>query len=224
MRGRDSTLAELEALADRPLLTICGSGGVGKTRVAVALCRRIAPDRTWFVPLEAIATDDLVAANAARGVGAVLQDEDAIGATVAALRERSGTLLLDNCEHVTEGTRRLVDAILAACPGVRVVATSRRPLGSAQETVYRLASLDVPASGAVRTAADALAYGSIALFVDRATAANAAFRFADADVERVAEICRRLDGIRSRSNSPRRARRYFRSRVWRRTSTIAFAC
>ena len=195
LRGRDSTLAELEALADRPLLTICGSGGVGKTRVAVALCRRIAPDRTWFVPLEAIATDDLVAANAARGVGAVLQDEDAIGATVAALRERSGTLLLDNCEHVTEGTRRLVDAILAACPGVRVVATSRRPLGSAQETVYRLASLDVPASGAVRTAADALAYGSIALFVDRATAANAAFRFADANVERVAEICRRLDGI-----------------------------
>jgi predicted ATPase/DNA-binding XRE family transcriptional regulator len=195
LRGRDAALADLEALADRRLITICGAGGIGKTRVAVALCRRIAPDRTWFVPLEAIASDDLVAANAARGVGAVLQDEDAIGATVAALRERSGTLLLDNCEHVTEGARRLVDAILASCPGVRIVATSRRPLGSAQETVYRLASLDVPPPGTVRTAADALAYGSIALFVDRATAANVAFRFTDADVDRVAEISSRLDGI-----------------------------
>jgi predicted ATPase/DNA-binding XRE family transcriptional regulator len=195
LRGRDTALAELEALQDRRLVTICGAGGIGKTRVAVALCRRIAPGRTWFVPLEAIASDDLVAANVARGVGAAVEDEDAVGAVVAALRERSGTLLLDNCEHVIDGARRLVDAILGACPGVRVIATSRRPLGSAQETVYRLASLDVPAHGAVRAAADALAYGSIALFVDRATAANVAFRFGDVDVERVAEICRRLDGI-----------------------------
>jgi predicted ATPase/transcriptional regulator with XRE-family HTH domain len=199
LRGRERALADLGALIGHRLVTIVGSGGIGKTRVAVALCNEPAvraQGDVWFVALEALASANLVASSAARVIGAALSADVAPEAAVAhALRGRSGIVVLDNCEHVAAGVRTLVDALLAQCPGIHVLATSRRPLSVRGEAVYRLASLDVPPPEAALSAAEALDYGAVALFVDRANAADATFHLGDEQVQLVAGICRRLDGI-----------------------------
>jgi len=200
LRGRDGVLADCRALMHARFLTITGAGGVGKTRVAIALARSVAGaepiDGVWFVGLESLASSDLVAGTAAHVLGvSLLPAEDAEMTIARALSSRRLLLLLDNCEHVPEGVGRLVDAILSTCPNVRILATSRRPLGGKSEATYRLPSLQTPPAGEKLSAADALRYGAVALFVDRAAAANSSFAFTDADVPIVVDICHRIDGI-----------------------------
>ena len=110
------------------------------------------------------------------------------------LRSRSLLLIVDNCEHVVEETARVVDAILRGAPNIRILATSREPLSIAAEHVYRVPSLAVP-RGATTSVAVGAALDLVALFAERAGAADAAFRLTDDNAPVVGEICNRLDGI-----------------------------
>ena len=110
------------------------------------------------------------------------------------LRPRRLLLIFDNCEHLVEETAHIADAILRAAPHVRVLATTREPLHIAGERIYRVPSLTVP-SGDSLTSDEALQYGAIALFAERARASDAKFTLSDETTPFVADICRRLDGI-----------------------------
>src|SRR5208282_4674784 len=116
---------------------------------------------------------------------------------IAYLRKKHVLLLLDNCEHLIEDVARVADAILQHCPGVHILATSREPLVISGERVYRVPSLGVPSSDDLRTLDrdDVLKYGAIALFVDRALAADSHFALTEDLLPVVADICRQLDGI-----------------------------
>ncbi len=116
------------------------------------------------------------------------------GSILCWLMRKNLLLIIDNCEHVLEPVAALADAILATASGVRILATSRQGLDLSGEVAHRLPSLAVPVEAAL-TAKDALRYGAVALFVDRAAAANTRFLLGDDNAPVVAEICRRLDGI-----------------------------
>ena len=111
------------------------------------------------------------------------------------LKRKSLLLILDNCEHVIESVARIADSILRGCSDVRLLATSREPLRIDGEHVYRMPSLGVPPDNGAMSAAEAMQYGAVALFVQRAGASDARFRLTDENAPPVAEICRRLDGI-----------------------------
>jgi predicted ATPase len=121
-------------------------------------------------------------------------DRPTLDVLVRYLKPRRLLLILDNCEHVIEPAARAADAILQAAPHVRILTTSREPLRIAAETVYRVPSLPVPTEDRL-THDGALEYGAVALFVERARAADAAFTLTNESVPAVTEICRRLDGI-----------------------------
>ena len=104
-------------------------------------------------------------------------------------------LVLDNCEHVVEEVARIADGVIRTAPNVTILATSREALNVSGEHVYRMPSLAVPPAENRVTATEAMTYGAISLFVERANAADARFRLDDANANAVAEICRRLDGI-----------------------------
>ncbi len=111
------------------------------------------------------------------------------------LKHKRLLLILDNCEHVIEEVAKIADAILRGSPDVRLLATSREPLRIAGEYVYRMPSLAFPSQSDTLTAEDALSYGAVALFAQRAAASDARFKLTDENAPVVAEICRRLDGI-----------------------------
>ena len=206
--GRERELAEAaRLLATTRLLTLTGTGGTGKTRLALQAAAEAIegyPDGAWFVDLAPLAAGALVpdAALAAVGApgrgdgpGAPEAPEAPEARLVAHLRPWRALLLLDNCEHLLEAAARLADAVLRGCPGVRVLATSRELLGVAGETAWRVPSLGLPDPDAAPGAAALEASGAGRLFLDRARAAQPAFALTDANAPAVAEVCRRLDGI-----------------------------
>ena len=156
------------------------------------------PDGAWLVELAALADPALVAQAVALAVGV----REVPGRTVAeslvdSLRGRTLLLILDNCEHVVAAAARLADALLRNCPRLRILTTSREPLGSAGETTWRVPSLtSPPPSGADESSLERVAgYEAARLFIDRARAARPHFTATDRDAPALAEICRRLDGI-----------------------------
>ncbi len=200
--GRDVEVAEIVALSDRHrLVTVVGSGGVGKTRATLAVAADLLdafPDGVWFVELAPLTDAGFIPSTAALAMGERLPGEgDALAHLVRLLREKRTLLVLDNCEHLVDGAALVVAAILRECLGVRVLASSRQPLGIAGEAPYRMPSLAVPAasSDATLTAREALEYAAVALFVERANVADRRFELTDDNAPIVAEICRRLDGI-----------------------------
>ena len=177
--GRDDVLTEIGSLLDAaPLVTIVGTGGVGKTRVAVhAGAQALAgwPDGVWFVELAPVGDASLVAS----AVAAALRVQEStarplLQTLTAYLRKKKLLLVLDNCEHVVDECRNLVAALLQSCPEIGILATSREPLRVAGEQVYRIPSLAVPPRR-VGSAREALAYGAVTLFADRALAADSRF-------------------------------------------------
>jgi predicted ATPase/DNA-binding SARP family transcriptional activator len=200
--GRAEATAEVQSrLYDDRLLTLTGPGGVGKTRLALAAAAGLVdrfPDGVILVELAAVAPDALdVGGSLADAVQAALDLRDAAGqgsgGLVAALEPLDLLLVLDNCEHVVEAAARLADELLAAAPGLRVLATSREPLGLTGEAVWSVPTLDVPTPAAsmdeLREAA------AVQLFVARATAADRGFSLSEETASAVSVLCRRLDGI-----------------------------
>jgi predicted ATPase/DNA-binding winged helix-turn-helix (wHTH) protein len=198
--GRDTTIAQLiEHVRRHRLVTIVGAGGIGKTTVAVSVAAAVAaepaPSPVHFIDLSPLSDARRVPDALATALGLTASVDDAMPNILAFLQDKSLLLLLDNCEHVLAAVAELAEAVLRSAPGVRILATSREPLRADGERLHRLHPLDLPAEGSRFTAAEAMKFGAIELFVDRATAALDTFSFEDADGQSVADICRRLDGI-----------------------------
>lgn len=199
-RGRERDLADVSSLLGRHrLLTLFGSGGIGKTRLALQVGADLAgeyPDGVWFIDFASVSDPQLTANVAAQTLGVTQgQDRGLVDTIVASLARKRELLIFDNCEHVVAAAASLADAIVRGCPQVRILATSRQALGVAGEAVHQLHSLAVPPAETKLSAESALGYGAVALFVDRASAADTRFAFTDDNATVVAEICRRLDGI-----------------------------
>jgi predicted ATPase/class 3 adenylate cyclase len=198
--GREQDVEDVKTLLGRHrLLTISGSGGVGKTRLALQAGADLLdryPDGVWFADLAPVSDQALVASVVASVIGMTQRADQRVDKAIPNwLKRKRLLLILDNCEHVIGAAASLADGILAAAPGVRVLATSRQALGISGEAVHRMPSLAVPDDVRDLRALEALRYGSIALFVDRARAVDARFALTDHTAPIVAEICRRLDGI-----------------------------
>ena len=198
--GREHDVVEIKRLLDHSrLLTLVGTGGAGKTRCAIQAGAELLDgfgDGVWLVELAPISDASLVGAEIARALGVRERPNRPLLDTLLEYMQRRNTLLiLDNCEHVIDEARGAVAAILRACPDVRTLATSRENLNIAGERVFSLPSLSVPPAGAAASAKAALAYGSVALFADRAVASDARFELTNENTSHVAEICGRLDGI-----------------------------
>jgi len=198
--GRAVDIAELvERVREHPIVTITGPGGVGKTRILIELGRVLAPeflDGVAFVPLvDATDPADLVP-TIARALDVKESEERTLGEGVISLiGDRKALLLLDNLEQIVAAAPE-VAGLVASCPQLRVVTTSRTPLRVAAEREYQLAPLALPPSSDDSDPTDVLAYPSVALFVQRAeTARGVAFELSPEDATAVTSICRRLDGL-----------------------------
>lgn len=178
--GRRAELAELvQALASTRLLTLWGPGGVGETRVALevaALAVPDFPDGAWLVELAPHRPSEPVAAAALSALGVLVAagEDDLVGVLCTYLMPRQCLLVLDNCEHVLDGTAHVVAAVLRTCPGVTVMATSREPLAVAGEQVWSVPPMSVP--DPCGGPADVSASDAGALFCERARGAHPASR------------------------------------------------
>jgi predicted ATPase len=197
--GRERELAEARRLllAGR-LLTLTGPGGTGKTRLALRLAEEVAgrfADGVAFVPLAALADPELVLPAVAHALGVPETGRrPLLEGLLAALRPRRLLLVLDTFERLT-GAAPLVSDLLAACPGLTVLATSRMPLQAPGEQVFPVPPLALPAAGA-EADRDALAGAeAVRLFVERARAVRPGFALTRETAPAVAEVCRRLDGL-----------------------------
>ena len=204
-RDRDVTGVRKNLAAAR-LVTLTGPGGVGKTRLAAEACGSL--DATaWFVELAPVTDPSEVAYAVLEAVGvrepviARRAPEPGAGPLdrlTAALAERDEVLVLDNCEHVIEAAATLASRVLADCPRMRILATSRQPLRIDGETLWPVPPLPVPpASSDLPGAPDFQSYGSVRLLCDRATAVRPDFHLDQGNAASVARICRTLDGMQA---------------------------
>jgi predicted ATPase/class 3 adenylate cyclase len=198
--GRERDLAEIEALLSKHrLVTLVGTAGAGKTslslQVGADLLARF-PDGACFVELAPLDHAELVNEAVAAVFGLPVQGErPATDAIAGFLRSRRVLLILDNCEHVIAAAAKLADALLKTCPGVFLLASSREALSVAGEYAYPVPLLDVPPRSTSLTAARAMDYSAVHLFVERAASALGRFSLTDETAPIVAAICHRLDGI-----------------------------
>jgi hypothetical protein len=137
----------------------------------------------------------LISGTVASALGLATVSQDPVSRVIEFLRNKRMLMVLDNCEHVIEGAALLAEKLIAGAPGVDVIATSRESLRAKGEWVLGLAPMDLPPRGVVLTAAQAISFSAIELFVERALATLDTFELSDADVSTVAEICRQLDGL-----------------------------
>ena len=195
--GRDADVAALsQSLATHRLITILGSGGIGKTRLAQAVAReRVGLHRhgVWWIDLAALSAPDKIVAAIAQGAHVELDDTDSAAPLARALARRDLLLVLDNCEHLIADLVPIVRSLLHAAPQLAVLATSQEPLKIAGEQLYRLGALSVPPADATLDAA--CAHSAVQLLEQRAQAADARFRLSDETIAAAIELCRHLDGI-----------------------------
>jgi predicted ATPase/predicted Ser/Thr protein kinase len=198
--GRERELADCARLLDQArLLTLTGAGGCGKTRLALRIAEAMLdgyPGGVWFVDLAPLTDASRVAHAVAAAVGVREEPGKSPAETLAAhLAPRRALVVLDNCEHLLHACADLVATLLAAGPGLRVVATSREGLAVAGEQAYAVPSLALPPAGAAPPLDVVAASESVRLFVERARLQQSEFEIGAENAAAVAEICRRLDGI-----------------------------
>jgi len=194
----DAVKTALDVLAHSRLVTIVGPGGIGKTRLALAAADELtgaSEHGIWFVDLARVSDAALVPTSIAAALGLRVHSANIEAALAAFAADRELTLILDNCEHVIEAAAACTEMLLAAAPRLRILATSREPLRISAEQLYRLPPLETPPQGIALSAAEALAFPAVELFVERAAKSFAGFELRDADAPIVAEICRKLDGL-----------------------------
>jgi predicted ATPase/class 3 adenylate cyclase len=184
--GREDEIEGVKALVDlHRLTTLVGTGGVGKTRLALQAGADLLDryeDGVWFVELAPLSDGTLILSELAPLFGVqATGDRPVLDALLAALRPKHALLIIDNCEHLVDPAADIIEKILRGCPNIRVLATSREALKIAGETVHRVASLHEDAA--------------VALFAERATSASDSFQLTDDNRATVGKICRRLDGI-----------------------------
>jgi len=195
--GRDEELRSLCAMVEaHPLVTVTGSGGMGKTVLALAAAAQLSErfhDGAWVVELAPLSDSTLLSQVVAHSLRLPLRGEGPPAQQlVNALATQRRLLLLDNCEHLLAAVAELVDALRAHAPGVRVLATSQELLNLPAERVFRLGPLSVPAPG---ESPRAETHSAVALLVERAQAANPRFEIDEDNAVAVADICRQLDGL-----------------------------
>jgi predicted ATPase len=183
--GRAEDLARVtQLLGEHRLVTVAGTGGVGKTRLALETVERLEDvgEGAWFIDLAPLPNPDLIAATVLSALGARQPSQRSdLDELLVHLSDRRLLLLVDNCEHLVHAVAALLESVLGRCPQITVLATSREALHVAGEHVYRLDSLD-----------DAAA---LRLFAERAQAANQQFELDAENTPAIVEICRRVDGI-----------------------------
>ena len=195
--GRADALARLAALlSERRLVTLVGVGGTGKTRLAVEVAHRLAPEfpaGVYFADLSPLTDGSLLFPTLAVALGLAVAEggNTAIADTVVDfLRPRRSLVVLDNCEQIVDDCAEAVDRLLDSCPDLVVLATSREALDVEGEHSWPVTSLSVPEEGG-----DVAASEAVQLFADRARAAAGTFELTAENTADVVEICRRLDGI-----------------------------
>ena len=198
--GRDRELSETKALlATTRLLTLLGIGGLGKTRLSLQAAVDVMddyPDGVWFVELAPLTGAQLVP----QAVASVLGVKEEAGRPVIEAmmtygRDRRCLIILDNCEHLVGACAELAKELLQSGPHLKILASSREPLHTPGETTYHVLPLAVPSEQEAFTPEALSRYEAVHLFVDRATAAQPAFRITQQNAQAIAQICHRLDGI-----------------------------
>ena len=198
--GRRPELAELAHLLDEcRLLTLVGSGGCGKTRLALQAAADATEgfvDGAWFVDLAPLGDPGMLPRAVADAFGVKEEGARDVTATVLEhLQSRRALVLLDNCEHVIDAAATFADALLRACPSVTLLATSREPLDVDGELCWRVPSMSLPADDEPAPVEALATSDAVRLFVERAAHRRPSFRMTDENASAIAAICRRLDGI-----------------------------
>lgn len=199
MVGRDDDIARLAAqLPTARLVSIVGSGGVGKTTVAIAVGHHLMESfsgAVLFVDLGMLSDPDLVTTAVASMLGLSVQSNDATPNLIAYLRDKRILVILDTCEHLIGAVAELASQVFVSAPNVHILATSREALQVDDEHVYRLDPLGCPPEDADLTAASVQNFAATQLFVERAMASGARMELSDEDAALVGSICRKLDGV-----------------------------
>ncbi|MDQ6669649.1 MAG: helix-turn-helix domain-containing protein, partial [Chloroflexota bacterium] len=198
--GREQALiAVTSRLGGARLVTLTGVGGCGKTRLALEVAggvTSIYPDGVWLVELAPLLDPDLVPHRVGALLGAHQTADQSISSALAsAVSSRRVLVILDNCEHLLPACAVLVDALLRACPELHVLATSREPLRSEGELIWRVPSLPVPEIQPEPSIPALEQNAAVKLFLERATATQPRFALTGRNAAAVARICRRLDGL-----------------------------
>ena len=184
--GRETEIAQIISLLEKHrLVTLVGSGGVGKTRTSLQVAANLldgSGDGVWFIELAPLASGDFIPSAVAQALGFALPIEgDPLANLTQTLKAKHLLLVFDNCEHMVEPAARVIAAILRECPRAKVLASSRQGLRIGGEATFRMPSLDVSAA--------------VSLFADRARGVDDRFEVTNENEPIIAHICRRLDGI-----------------------------
>jgi len=185
-------------LPSRRLVTLVGSGGIGKTTVALAVVERLKEsyaNGVCFVDLALLSDAALVPSGLATALGIGVSSSNPLAGSLAYLEDKQILIVLDNSEHVIDAVTQMVEEVLQAASGVTILATSREPLRAEGEWVQRLSPLYIPPNDTLLTAAEVLCFSAVELFLERVTASTGTCALSDAEVPLVIRICRRLDGI-----------------------------
>jgi len=198
--GREKELSEARRLLENSrLLTLTGSGGCGKTRLALAAASELVEEfeeGVWLVELAPLADPSLVPQAVASTVGVREQQARSLTETLSYfLGSKKVLLVLDNCEHLVEACAALAQALLQSCPELRVLATSREALGITGEVAWPVPSLSLPDLRRLPDVESLPRYESARLFVERVVAVKPTFTLTEQNAPSVAHICYRLDGI-----------------------------
>jgi predicted ATPase/DNA-binding winged helix-turn-helix (wHTH) protein len=200
MVGRDDAVREIQGWlrAEQRLITILGTGGIGKTTVALSVGHGALADfsgAAFFVDLATVNDKERLAGAIASAVGLASQLVDPKEALLNFLRPRKALIILDSCEHLIDKVAEIAGDIFRNTTDIHILATSREALNVSGECVLRLCPLDYPPEQPGLTASEVLAYPAARLFVERVGARRGDFSLGDDEAPMVAEICRKLDGI-----------------------------
>jgi predicted ATPase/DNA-binding winged helix-turn-helix (wHTH) protein len=197
--GRDDTIRRLSAqLMMCRFISIVGAGGIGKTTVALSVAHALLDDfngAVYFVDMAALTDAKLVPTTVARALGLMVQTQDTVRSLPAFIGDKKVLLVLDNCEHVIDVAAMLVERVVAETRQAHVLTTSREAFRVEGEHVHLLYALDCPPENEGLTAAEALTYPAVQLFMERTAASGHGAALSDIDAPIAAAICRRLDGV-----------------------------